>query len=471
MKNIYLYNTLSRKKEEFHPIHKGKIGIYYCGPTVYWTQHIGNLRGSFCTDIVVRIFSYLGYNVDLVRNYTDVGHLSSDNDEGEDKMEKGSKREGLTPAEIAQKYIEIYENDTKDLNISEPRYKPRATEYINEMIKMTSELLDGTFAYRTDLAIYFDVSKAKNYNKLSRQVMEKNISGAGSADVADSAKRNREDFVLWFFKAGVHKNALQYWESPFKSSLVENGNGFPGWHIECSAMSRKCLGKTIDIHMGGIEHVSVHHTNEIAQSEAANDEKFSNYWLHNEHLLVDNGKMSKSEGTSYSLSELKEKGYHPLALRYFYLQAHYRSKQNFTWDSLNAATTGYERLLKSIKKLGEKRGKINLNFKEKFEKTISDDFNTPQAMAVLQALMKSDTPNEDKLVTALDFDLVLGLDLDKLEKEIIPDEILNIFEQRKEARKNKDWGASDRLRDDLKNKGYLVEDGEDGGVLKKIKLL
>ena len=221
--------------------------------------------------------------------------------------------------------------------------------------------------------------------------------------------------------------------------------------------------------MGGIEHVSVHHTNEIAQSEAANGKTFSNYWLHNEHLLVDNGKMSKSEGTSYSLSELKEKGYNPLALRYFYLQAHYRSKQNFTWKSLDAASIGYGRLLTNVEKLGEKKGEISFEFKDKFEKTISDDFNTPQAMAVLQALMKSNISNEDKLATVLDFDMVLGLDLGKIKKEIISDEILSIFKQREEARKNKDWETSDRLRDDLKGMGYLPEDTGDVSVLKKIK--
>ena len=469
MEKIYLYNTLSKKKEEFIPLKKGVVGIYYCGPTVYWTQHIGNLRGSFCTDIVRRTFSYFNYEVNLVRNYTDVGHLSSDSDEGEDKMEKGSKREGLSPLQIAQKYIKIYEEDTKELNILTPKYKPRATEYIDEMIKMTSELLEKGYAYSTDLAIYFDVSKTENYNKLSRQKIEKNISGAGSADVADKDKKNKEDFALWFFRAGVHENAIQYWTSPFNSSLVDNGEGFPGWHIECSAMSRKCLGKTIDIHMGGIEHIPVHHTNEIAQSEAANGVKFANYWLHNEHLLVNSGKMSKSEGTSYSLSELKEKGYKPLALRYFYLQAHYRSKQNFTWESLDSAVKGYERLEKNILNLGDSIGKINPDFKNHFEKAIGDDFNTSKAMAVLQKLLKSNIPNEDKLATALDFDRVFGLKLGKRrDEEKIPDDILLIAKERENARNNKKWEESDRLRDLLKERGYSVEDSGSTSVLRKI---
>ncbi|PLX21133.1 cysteine--tRNA ligase, partial [Candidatus Parcubacteria bacterium] len=344
MKKISLYNTLNRKKEEFKPLRPNELSVYYCGPTVYWTQHIGNLRGAFCTDVITRTFEYLGYKVNLVRNYTDVGHLSSDADEGEDRMEKGAKRENLQPEQIAQKYIDIFENDSKELNIKQPSHKPKATEHINDMIELVSELIEKGFAYVTDLAVYFDVSLVTEYNKLSKQVVEKNISGAGSGAVRDDMKKNPEDFALWFFKAGTHKNAIQFWPSPFKSTLVENGEGFPGWHIECSAMSRHFLGKTIDIHMGGIEHIPVHHTNEIAQSEAANGCVFANYWLHNEHLLVNNGKMSKSEGTSYSLSEIKEKGYKPLALRYFFLQANYRSKQNFTWDALSASTKGYDRL-------------------------------------------------------------------------------------------------------------------------------
>lgn len=469
MKKIYLYNTLSRKKEEFRPVKRNRVGIYYCGPTVYWTQHIGNLRGSFCADIVNRTFDYFGYNVELVRNYTDVGHLSSDNDEGEDKMEKGSKREGLNPSDIAQKYISIYEKDTKALNILEPKFKPKATEHIEEMIKMISELIEKGFAYTTDLAIYFDISKFENYNKLSRQKIEKNRSGAGSGEVSDKSKRHKEDFVLWFFRAGVHQNALQYWESPFKSSLVEKGYGFPGWHIECSAMSRKYLGKTLDVHMGGIEHVSVHHTNEIAQSESANGKTFSNYWLHNEHLLVDNGKMSKSQGTSYSLEEIIEKGFNPLDLRYFYLQANYRSKQNFTWRALEASAKGYERLLNHIEKLGKKKGKVDKGFKDLFLTVLADDFNTPKAMAVLQEVLKSDIPDKDKLATLIDFDRVLGLDLGKTKKElIIPSEILELQKQREKARKNKDWSLSDRLRDDIRDMGYLIEDVDGKSILKKI---
>ena len=337
---IKLFNTLSRQKEDFIPIKDKKVGIYYCGPTVYWTQHIGNLRGAFCADLAVRVLKYFRYKVKMVRNYTDVGHLTSDDDFGVDKMEKSALKEKLSPKQIADKYINVYEQDTRELNFLEPDYKPKATENIKEMIKMIEILLEKGFAYATPLAIYFDITKAKDYTRLSKQKLDENIKGAGKGEITDIEKKNPYDFALWFFKAGAHENALQYWPSPFKSALVEKGYGFPGWHIECSAMSKKYLGDTFDIHMGGVEHIPVHHTNEICQSESTNGVKYVNYWLHNEHLLVDNKKMSKSEGTGFSLKEVKEKGFDPLSLRYFFLQAHYRSKQNFTWEALDAAQNG-----------------------------------------------------------------------------------------------------------------------------------
>ena len=406
-----LYNTLTRQKEEFKPIKSGEVLFYQCGPTVYSTQHIGNLRAAVLADIIHRIFLYNNYKVKFARNYTDVGHLVSDGDTGEDKMEKGVKKEGLSPTQIADKYINIYEDDNKELNNLVPTYRPRATEYIKEMQAMVQVLLDKCFAYTTPLAIYFDISKVKDYTKLSGQNLEENRGGAGTGDVEDLQKKNSADFSIWFFRAGVHQNAIQYWPSNFTSPLVENGNGFPGWHIECSAMSKTLLGDTLDIHMGGIEHVSVHHTNEIAQSESANNKPFVNYWLHNEHLLVNNGKMSKSGGTSYLLADIKEKGFNPLALRYFFLQAHYRSKQNFTWEALQSAQTGYDRLIKNVHSLGNTVGEVDNKFKQEFTKKISNDFNSAQALALTFAVLKSDLKNEDKLATILDFDKVLGLSL------------------------------------------------------------
>lgn len=459
-----LYNTLSRKKENFKPITKGEVLFYQCGPTVYSTQHLGNMRAAVLADFIHRTFLYTDYKLKFTRNYTDVGHLTSDGDTGEDKIEKGVKKEGLSPKDITEKYINIFESDLADLNVLEPTFKPKATEFITEMQFMVKKLLDEGFAYITDLAVYFDVSKAKDYTRLSKQVMEDNIAHAGTGDTEDPQKKNPADFSLWFFKAGKHINALQFWPSPFTSKLVKNGEGFPGWHIECSAMSKTLLGDSIDVHMGGVEHIPVHHTNEIAQSESANKKPFVNYWLHNEHLLVNNAKMSKSEGTSYILADVKAKGFDPLALRYFFMQAHYRSKQNFTWEGLESARTGYDRLLKNVQALGDKAGEINTDFKKEFTGSITDDFNLPQALAIVFNILKSDLTNEDKLATVLDFDKVLGLNLkSKAEAKIeIPESIQKILKEREEARKNKDWKKSDELRDKILSLGYEVKDSAKG---------
>lgn len=464
---LYLYNTLNRKKEEFKPIKDGEVLFYQCGPTVYWTQHIGNLRATVMADIMVRTFLFKNLKVKFVRNYTDVGHLISDGDTGEDKMEKGSKREGISPIEIANKYISIYENDNKELNNLEPNYKPKATDYIKEMQDLVEILLNKGFAYSTPLAIYFDISKISDYTKLSKQNLEKNKDGFGLGKIEDPQKKNPADFSLWFFRAGTHKNALQYWTSNFISPLVKNGEGFPGWHIECSAMSKKLLGNTLDIHMGGIEHIPVHHTNEIAQSECANDAPLAHYWLHNEHLMVNGEKMSKSLGTAFSLAEIKDKGFDPLSLRYFYLQAHYRSKQNFTWEALQASETGYKRLIKAVSDLGKIKGLINGEFKKSFINKISDDFNIPQSLALIQELLKSNLSDSDKLATILDFDKVLGLNLEKSieilnSKKEIPENIKLLINERKNARKNKDWERADKIREEINFLGFEVKDTDDG---------
>ncbi len=504
--SLKIFNTLTKQKENFKPLKKNKVGFYQCGPTVYWTQHIGNMRSVVMADIIDRTLKYLNYDVDFVRNYTDVGHLTSDGDEGEDKLEKAAKKEGLSPKEIAQKYISIYESDIKKLNTLPPTHKPKATEHIQEIIDMVQVLLDKDFAYSTDLAIYFDISKAKDYTRLSGQKIEEQIKGAGTGEISDSQKRNSNDFSLWFFKAGKHKNALQFWQSPFSSPLVKNGEGFPGWHIECSAMSKKYLGNIIDIHMGGIEHISIHHTNEIAQSESANGKKFVNYWVHNEHLMVNNGKMSKSEGTSYSLSEIEKKGFDPIALRYFFLQAHYRSKQNFTWEALKSSQKGlanlYEQVvelqnssplqakqtqdLKSkvinpvsnlfrqtlflINKSFKKKGEVNQEFKKEFTEKIEDDFNTPQALAVVFELLKFNLSKDIKLATILDFDKILGLELDKAKEKIpqeipiseLPQNIQDLIKERQKARDNKDYKKSDELREKILKSNCLIKDTQQG---------
>lgn len=470
MNSVKVYNTLNRKKEEFKPLKRNKVAMYHCGPTVYWTQHIGNMRAMVLADVVVRVFKYLDYKVKLVRNYTDVGHLTSDSDEGEDKIEKSAKSEKTTPDKIAEKYIKIFERDIHALNVPDADCKPRATETIKEMIVMVKTLIDKGYAYPTDLAIYFEVSKAKGYNKLSGQKLEENIKDAGKAEVSDPNKRNAADFALWFFKAGKHAGALQYWESPFKSPLVKKGEGFPGWHLECSVMANKFLGKTIDVHMGGVEHIGVHHTNEIAQSEAANGVKFVNYWLHNEHLVVAEGKMAKSEGTGYSLEEVMNKGFNPLSLRYFFLQAHYRSKQNFSWEALKAAENGLNNLYREVIGLGKKKGRVDEGFKHKFIEAAADDFNLPQAMSVVQSVIKSDLSAEVKKGTLIDFDKVLGLDLDKIKQEkiVVPESIKKLAAEREQARKNNEWSRADKLRDQIKDEGFAVEDTQDGFEIRRV---
>lgn len=461
---MQIYNTLGHRKEKFKSLKDNEVSFYQCGPTVYWTQHIGNLRAMVMGDLIRRSLIYLGYNVNYVRNYTDVGHLVSDEDVGEDKMEKGAKREGLSPDEIANKYIFQFERDTRALNILKPTHKPRATETIPEIIEMIETLLKKGYAYETSLAVYFDTGKAKNYTQLSGQDLEKQESGVSAGHVTYAEKRNAQDFAVWFFKAGDHKNALQTWESPFHSTLVENGRGFPGWHIECSAMAKKFLGDTIDIHMGGVEHISVHHTNEIAQSEAANDKPFVHYWLHNEHLLVDGKKMAKSGGTGFTLDEIIAKDFSPRALRYFFLQAHYRSKQNFTWEALEAASKGLARIKNKIAFLPH--GEVNQDLLNKFKKAIQDDFNTPVALAILEEALKN-----SNLETILNFDKISGLELDKITPESpakIPAEIISIAEERELARKHKDWKKSDELREKIESLGFSIRDNKKGYlVLKK----
>jgi len=478
---LQLYNTLTRRKEIFTPIEKGKVRFYHCGPTVYWIQHIGNLRAMTMGDLLVRTLRYLGYEVTHVRNYTDVGHMTSDADTGEDKMEKGVKREGLRPKEIADKYIAQFENDTKALNLLDPTYKPRATEYVDQMIQMVKKLLDKRFAYTTDLAVYFDVSKFPHYTQLNRQDMEKMKTGAGKADVTDGKKKSPVDFALWFFKAGTHKNALQTWPSPFFSPLVTNGQGFPGWHIECSVMSKALLGNTLDIHLGGVEHIPVHNTNEIAQSESANGIKFVNYWLHNGHLLVDEGKMAKSEGTGYSLQEIIDKGYDPLVLRYFFLTAQYRSQQNFTWDALDGAKKALHDLRGMVASwresdrtqlTAENLKKVDV-FRKRFVESLENDLNIPGALSIVWEMAKSNIPSPDKYDLIMDFDEVLGLDLAKYETEDneheteLPEDIQQLIAKRNLLRQEKNFQEADSVRKEIEEKGYTLEDTSRGTVVKK----
>jgi cysteinyl-tRNA synthetase len=486
---LKIFNTLGRELQEFKPIQDKIVKVYRCGPTVYWTQHIGNMRGMVMSDLIMRSLKYLGYDVIQVRNYTDVGHLTSDEDEGEDKMEKGAKREGITPQEIAQKYIDQFENDLKNLNALDPEFKPKATDYVQQMINMVQVLLDKGYAYSTPTAIYFDISKFPEYTRLSGQKLEMNKEGEGHGEVDDiHNKRNPQDFAIWFFRTGAHKNAMQYWPSPFTSPEVESGNGFPGWHIECSAMAKDLLGDSIDIHIGGIEHIPVHHTNEIAQSEAANGAKFTNYWLHHEHLDIKGEKISKSLGNGYSLEDLVQKEYDPMYIRYFFLQSHYRSKQNFTFEALDASKTAYERLINLIRNWVKESGSlskldesseggdfksdlhdfnINKEYQNKFIQALEEDFNIPKALAVLWEVTKAELQPDDKIATILDFDKVLGLKLEEKlndpveSKPQISDEAQDLIDQRNLARANKDWAKADQIRNELKEKfGIEVVDSK-----------
>lgn len=454
-----VYNTLTRTLEEFKPIVDKKVLFYHCGPTVYWVQHIGNLRAMVWADLIRQSLIYLGYDVKFVRNYTDVGHLVSDEDTGEDKMEKGAKREGLTPSQVADKYIHIFEKDTTALNILEPDYKPRASEYIKAMQEMIQVLLDKGFAYITNLAVVYDVSKFPNYNQLNKQKLELNKALAGKGKVEDPEKKHFADFNLWVFKKGAHAKALQTWESPW-------GEGFPGWHIECSVMAKELLGKTIDIHMGGVEHISVHHTNEIAQSEASSGVKFVDYWLHNEHLDVDNAKMAKSSKTGFTLQELIDKGFDPLALRYFFLNAHYRSKQNFTWEALKGAEESLNKLRQAVVELksGVKTASTSANgddFAKRFSDFINSDFQIPQALALTWEVVKSSLSAPEKLKLLLDFDRIFRLKLDEVRKEIIPEEVIRLAEERKSARAGGDYKKSDELRKKISSLGFSIEDLSD----------
>lgn len=466
---MQLFNTLTRKLEKFDPINPPQVTFYQCGPTVYWTQHIGNMRAMVMSDLIRRSLEYLGYKVTFVRNYTDVGHLVSDADVGEDKMEKAAKRESLSPKQIADKYIKIFEHDIQLLNIKPPNFTPRATQYIKQIIDMIKVLIDKKQAYQTEQAIYFNVSTFIEYNRLNRQKIEMNKKGIGKGTADDPQKKHFSDFALWFFKTGAHQNALQTWDSPW-------GVGFPGWHIECSVMTKELLGPTIDIHMGGVEHISIHHTNEICQSESANEVPFVHYWLHNEHLTIKGGKMAKSEGTGFSLQEIIDRGYDPIVLRYFFLSAHYRTRQNFSYEALESAKQGLDNLKKNIIVLRKQKDRNELSnekmkqidgYRLRFVSTLNNDVQIPQALGVLWEVIKSNIPSPDKLDLVIDFDSVFGLRLIEVEEVEIPQNIIDLAEKRKQAKLSGDFKTSDKLRQEIEKLGFSIEDSPDRYKIKK----
>jgi len=462
MSQIFLYNTLSREKEEFYTIKPGEVGLYACGPTVYNRAHIGNLRTYLFEDFLKRVLLYNDYKIKHVMNITDVGHLVGDRDMGEDKMEEGAAREGKTAWEIAGEYTELFKKDIATLNILEPELWCKATDHIDEQIALIKKLEKKGYTYKTSDGIYFNTSKIKEYNKLSHLPLDDLKEGARVEKHEE--KKNPTDFALWKLSPEGSKRQME-WKSPW-------GVGFPGWHIECSAMSLKHLGDQLDIHCGGIDHVNIHHTNEIAQSEAATDKKFFNFWMHGAFLNISGGKkMSKSEDNFLSMENaLINKGVNPLAYRFAALQVHYRKPMEYNEEGFKQAQDGLNSLYNQVILLGDEVGKISLKYKKEFLDVINDDFNMPQALAMLSSVLKSDLEEEDKLATILDFDKVLGLSLDKasemarreLDLENLSKEVQDLVKKRAKARDNKEWEESDTLRKELEDMGYTVEDTEDG---------
>ena len=461
--DIYLYNTLTKEKDIFKPINEKEVKIYSCGPTVYKDATIGNMRTNIFQDILRRMLKYNGYTIKHVMNITDVGHLVSVGDEGEDKMIKSAREEHKTPLEIAEHYTKLFFNDLNDLNIEIPEVICKATEYIPEMLEYVEELVEKGYAYETSTAIYFDISKLDKYPILSNLNVEEQKAGA-RVDV-DPEKKNPYDFALWI---KAPQNHLMKWDSPW-------GPSYPGWHIECSAMSRKHLGEQFDIHTGGIDLIPTHHENEIAQSKGVCGKIPANYWIHGEYLLINGGKMSKSLGNVYLLKDIKEKGYDPLVYRLLCYTSSYRNKLNFTWEGIEASSKSLERLRNGYQV--NKNGTDTLNEEDKkelerleneFHKAINDDMNMPLAMSFVWEVIKYPKKSPKIAELLLKFDTVLGIKIDKEEnnEEIeIPEDVLQLVEERKQARQEKNWAESDRLRDLIKEKGYEVKDTKDGIIL------
>ncbi len=470
---LRIYNTLTRKVEQFIPNEEGKVGMYTCGPTVYHFAHIGNLRSYIMEDLLEKTLRYIGYDVKRVMNITDVGHLSSDADTGEDKMLKGAKREHKTVMEIAKFYTDAFFADCADLNIKTPDVVESATNCISEFIHMIEGLLEKGFAYESGGNIYFDTSKLKEYYVLSNHSEEELLVGVRDDVDEDGNKRNKTDFVLWFTKSKFEDQELK-WESPW-------GLGYPGWHIECSCISMKHLGEYMDIHCGGVDNIFPHHTNEIAQSEAYLGHKWCNYWVHVHHLNDKAGKMSKSKGEFLTVSLLKSRGYDPKVYRLFCLQSHYRKPLEFSFDALDNARAAYEKLVKRIGGLG-KEGEVDREkaelYRQKFQAALCDDLNSSMALTVLYDMLKEEMSDATKYALAEDFDKVLSLDLTTayaaMEAEAgggvdaaMESYILEKIEERKAAKKEKNFARADEIRAELLEKGIVLEDTREGVKWKK----
>lgn len=482
---IRLFNTKGHKIQEFVPLEDNKVRMYTCGPTVYASQHIGNMRPYVTWDILRRVLETDGFEVTQVMNVTDVGHLFEEGEEarlGEDKLEHAAALSGRTARDIAKFYTDEFLGFIDELNIRRPAHLVKATDHIEEQISLIKTLEDRGFTYTIDDGVYFDASKFPNYGELSGG---KSGLKAGARVEMVSGKKNPTDFVLWKFSPKGGRRQME-WESPW-------GKGFPGWHIECSAMSMKYLGgafennnfrsersRTIDIHTGGIDHIPVHHSNEIAQSEAATGREFVRFWIHNEFVLVDSKKMSKSLGNVYTLEDIKKRGFNPLALRYLFLTAHYRDPLNFTWEALSAAQTAYGRLRETMEDLpknsrtalSEDKSHLIENFKSQFFNQINNDLATPGAIAVMWEAIKSNIPNRDKYELLLSFDEVLGLNLEqrtKNKEQRIPSEIVDLANTREELRKDGKWEEADEIRKKVEDLGYLIQDTTGGPRIKSLR--
>ena len=458
-----IYNTLTRSIEEFKPIEEGKVKMYTCGPTVYHYAHIGNIRNYIGHDILYRTLKYLGYEVTRAMNITDVGHLSGDSDQGEDKMEIAKKREGKTSMEIAKFYTDAFFKDYSKVNCIMPEIVSSATNNIDEYIKIIDKLIKDGYAYQSGGNVYFDVSKLDHYYTLTN---DKELKvGVREGVGEDSNKRNQADFALWFTNSKFENHEL-LWDSPY-------GRGYPGWHIECSGISLKYLGERLDIHGGGVDNIFPHHTNEIAQSEAFLGHKWCNYWFHNEHLLDSTGKMSKSNGAILTVSVLEEKGYDPLAFRFMCINSHYRKQLLFTYEALTQASEQLKKLRNKIELLTDNGDLIKDSY-DKYRKLfideISNDLNTANGLTVLYSLLKDNEVNDyTKLALVKDFDKVLGLDLIKEKSEVVHhDYIINKIEERKVAKLNKDYALADDIRNELLKLGVQLIDTKEGTTYKMV---
>ena len=466
---LRLYNTDGRRVESFVPINEGRVGMYCCGPTVYDYAHIGNLRTYVFEDILRRVLERIGYSVTHVMNITDVGHLTGDGDDGEDRMLVGARKTGRTVWEIAEFYTDAFFADTEALNITRPTVVCKATEHIDEMIGLIRRLEERGMTYQSGGNVYYDIGKFASYGDMAR--LDREGLRAGARIEVDEGKRNPHDFVLWFTKGKFEQQAM-LWDSPW-------GRGYPGWHLECSAMSVKYLGEHFDIHCGGVDHINVHHTNEIAQTEGATGTKWVNFWMHGEFLVMETAKMAKSparmgksEGNAITLSTVIDRGYEPLDYRYYLLGAHYRTQLSFTWEALAGAKAARASLVALVRDLATESsaddvmGDAAREVRKEIDEAFSNDLNAPQALGVLRAVLKDGSiPAGQRLAIVLDADQVLGLDLADVvggAGRQLPDDLAELIARREEARKSRDFGRADELRDELKGRGVLVEDTPSG---------